>query len=327
MRKFFSASKKTLVLLGPTASGKTRLAVGLASQFNGEIISADSRQVYRGLNLGAGKDLNEYQTAHAVIPHHLIDEAGLDEEFNVFRFQRRFWECLEEIVRRGALPMLVGGTGMYLEAALQGYDLTEVPENPALRGELEPLTDAELRARLVAYRGRVHNTTDFTTRERLLRAVEIAAFAHGREKIPRPPLDALVLGMRINRERLRERIGVRLRQRLRDGLVEEIQGLHDQGVSWERLERLGLEYRFGSLYLQGRLGDSGELFRRLHLAICDFAKRQETWFRRMERRGTAIAWLEEGEEEQRAAGRIREWLERPYAPGEIGSPNNNERFS
>ncbi len=279
--------QKLLIILGPTASGKTRLGVELARRMNGEIISADSRQVYRGLDIGSGKDLAEY----GEIPHHLIDIVDPGYEFNLFQFQRRFLEADAAIRGRGKLPLLVGGTGLYLDSVLSGYRLTAVPENHALREELagEPL---ELLARrLRETNPRLHNSTDTLERQRLLRAIEIAEFRESTPPESLPEFRHLVLGLRWERSVLRERITERLRQRLGEGLVEEVARLHGEGISWEQLEFYGLEYRYVARHLQGEL-TKNDLFQKLNSAIHDFAKKQGNWFRRMERRGAVIHWLD-----------------------------------
>jgi tRNA dimethylallyltransferase len=275
-----------LTVLGPTASGKTRLGVELARRFSGEVISADSRQVYRGMDLGTGKDLAEY----GEIPHHLIDIVPSGSEFNVFQFQRHYLAACADIRTRGRVPVLVGGTGMYLDAALGGRLLQEVPADPALRDELDRLSMETLADRLRVLTPRLHNTTDLLERPRLVRAIEIAAFEAGHPAEPLPPLRSCIFGIRRDRETLRRRITLRLRERLDQGMIEEVARLHDAGVPWEKLEFYGLEYRFIARHLQGELSRN-DMFQKLNSAIHDFAKRQETWFRRMERNGTVIHWL------------------------------------
>ena len=286
-----------LVVLGPTASGKTRLGVHLARTFNGEILSADSRQVYRGLDIGSGKDLSEYELDGVRVPYHLIDIVDLDYEFNVFDYQQRFYEAFEQICARGALPVLVGGTGLYLEAAVRGYRMVAAPRNDALRAELEEMTDSEIVARLVAAKqGRLHNTTDLESRDRIIREIEIAEYARDHEPPPAPDVRPLVLGTLWDRAELRRRILVRLKERFDAGMLDEVRHLHDDlHYSWERLERLGLEYRFMAEYLQGKGGNRNDMVQKLWSAICQFAKRQETWFRRMERNGTQIHWIPRGD--------------------------------
>jgi len=278
-----------LVLLGPTASGKTHLAVQAARQLGGEIISADSRQVYRGLDIGSGKDLEEYGST----PYHLIDIADPGYEFSLFDFAQAFSHAFSEIKSRNRLPILCGGTGLYLDAVLQGYELVKVGENKVLRQELEPLPLAALQERLRSLRPEQHNTTDLEDRSRLIRAIEIAVgeeLATARP-LERPDLNPRIFGLRWPRELLRKRITQRLRQRLDQGMIEEVEGLHKAGVSWETLDFYGLEYRFVGRYLQGQL-NRNDLFQKLNSAIHQFAKRQETWFRRMERQGLVIHWLE-----------------------------------
>ncbi len=285
-------SYNTLMVLGPTASGKTRLGARLAHALGGEILSADSRQVYRGLNIGSGKDLEEYVVDGAPLPYHLIDIVGLEEEFNVFAYQRAFYEAFAEVGGRGRLPVVVGGTGMYLDAVLRGYALVEAPGDSALRAELAGLSDEELDVRLAALKPAQHNTTDTQNRGRCIRAIEIAVAEQARPPAETPPVNALVLGARWEREELRARIGARLKARLAGGLIEEVKALHAGGCAWERLELLGLEYRFVAQYLQGEIKRQNDLFQKLNGAIARFAKRQETWFRRMERKGTEIAWVD-----------------------------------
>lgn len=281
-------SSNMLVILGPTASGKTRLAVDAATQLGGEVISADSRQVYRGMDIGTGKDLEEYDT----IPYHLIDIVSPGYEFNVYEFQQHFYRIFEDIRSRGKLPVLCGGTGLYLEAVLSGYTMVEAPLDPELRARLEPLSLAQLEHELTRLRPQQHNTTDLEERERLIRAIEVATAQLNAPPLPDPPeLSPLIFGLQWPRPLLRQRIRARLQQRLEQGMVEEVERLHQDGTSWDVLEFYGLEYRFIAQFLQKRLGYN-DMVQQLGTAICKFAKRQETWFRRMERRGTAIHWLD-----------------------------------
>lgn len=278
-----------LVILGPTASGKTKIGVKVARALGGEIISADSRQVYRGMDIGTGKDLEEYGT----IPYYLIDIVDPGYEFNVFEFQRFFLEAFIAIQSHGRIPILVGGTGMYLDAVLRGYRLQEVPENPQLRKELAALSMENLAARLKGANPKLHNTTDLLDRERLTRAIEIAEFSGERDRhYPSlPKLEPIVFGIRFDRKILRQRITQRLRERLNRGMIEEVESLLKKGISFETLEFYGLEYRFVSQYLKGEL-NRNDMFQKLSSAIQQFAKRQETWFRRMERRGILIRWVD-----------------------------------
>lgn len=285
-----------LAILGPTASGKTHLAVALAESFGGEIISADSRQVFRGMDIGSGKDLHEYGR----VPYHLIDIVAAGGEFSVFDFQRRFLGAYEEVAGRGALPILCGGSAMYLDSVLRGYRMVEVPRNDALRGVLAAQTDAELVVELRRLKPDLHNSTDLLDRERTIRAIEIASgtveqcFAN--ELLPR--LQSVVIGINWERDVLRRRITDRLRSRLENGLIEEVERLHEGGIAWERLDYYGLEYRYVGGYLRGDM-DKNDMFQRLNSAIHNFAKRQGNWFRRMERHGVTINWVD-GEGDQLA---------------------------
>lgn len=299
-----------VVVLGPTACGKTAVGVGIAARCNGEVVSADSRQVYRHLDIGSGKDLGEYTVATAAgdrlqVPYHLIDVAQLPQEYSVYDYQRDAYQSIASILARGRLPVVVGGTGMYLDALVRGYDLVRVPTNEALRQELAGMSMDELAQRLLAVRGALHNNTDLTERHRLLRAIEIAEFqANGGEVAeadmpPRPDFRPLVFGTTFPRDQLRRNITARLRSRLKEGMIQEVQSIHDAGIGWERLERLGLEYKFVAQFLQGKIPTEDELFSQLNRAIGQFAKRQETWFRGMERKGVKIHWLAPGTVEQR----------------------------
>ena len=278
-----------LTVLGPTASGKTRLAVALARELDGEIISADSRQVFRGMDIGSGKDLHEYGS----VPYHLIDILESGQEFSVFAFQRRFQESFADVSARGHLPILCGGTGLYLDAILRGYRLLEVPENEALRAELAFKSTAELAEILEGLKPEQHNTSDLLERNRTVRAIEIARFEreHADQATEIPHTRSLNIGIRWERSELRKRITERLRQRLENGMIEEVQHLHDGGVDWERLDYYGLEYRYIGAFLQGKM-NRNDMFQKLNSAIHDFAKRQENWFRKMERNGVDISWVD-----------------------------------
>ncbi|MCK5825870.1 MAG: tRNA (adenosine(37)-N6)-dimethylallyltransferase MiaA [Desulfuromusa sp.] len=282
-------SYNLLVILGVTAGGKTGLAVKVANHFSGEIISADSRQVYRGMDLGTGKDLIEYGD----IPYHLIDIAEPGDEYNVFQFQRNCFDRIEDIWQRQKLPIICGGTGMYLDAVLSGYRMVAVPENLQLRKKLEPYSDDALRQELLQYKPEQHNRTDLENRDRLIRAIEIAVGEREATKdlSPLPEISPLIFGIRWPRDVLRKRIAVRLQQRFDAGMIDEVQQLYDSGVSWERLEFYGLEYRLIAQYLQGQL-NRNDMVQKLRSAIGQFAKRQETFFRRMEKRGIKIHWLD-----------------------------------
>lgn len=276
-----------LVILGATASGKTALAVAAARRFHGEIISADSRQVYRGMDLGSGKDLAEYGD----IPHHLIDIAPAGSEYNLFQFQRDCYTTIADLRRRNRLPIVCGGSGLYLDAVLKGYRLIEVPINPRLRQQIATWSDQQLRERLLALKPQQHNRTDLDERDRLVRAYEIArgeTAAQNKEPFTWSPL---VFGLRWPRDLLRLRIAERLRIRVDLGLIDEVQGLHAAGVSWQQLDFYGLEYRYVARYLQGKLPLT-DMLQNLTTAIGQFAKRQETFFRRMEKQGVSINWLD-----------------------------------
>lgn len=285
-----AAGCNLLVILGPTASGKTRLAVGAARALGGEIISADSRQVFRGMDIGTGKDLEEY----GEVSVHLLDILEPGAEFSVFDFQQYFSAAFELITSRGRLPILAGGTGLYLDSVLRGYQLLPVPENPALRRELELLSLDELRERLLALLPQQHNTTDLLERERLVRAIEVALQQEIKEapvSVKLPPLKPLIFGIKIDRELVRQRITERLKVRLQGGMIEEVQRLLAEGVPIARLESYGLEYRYISRFVVGEL-NRNDMFQKLNAAIHDFAKKQENWFRRMERHGLEIIWLD-----------------------------------
>jgi tRNA dimethylallyltransferase len=281
-----------IVILGPTASGKTRLAARLARDRSSEIISADSRQVYRGMDIGTGKDLGEYVVDGFAVPYHLIDIVDPDYEFSVFDYQTNFSRVFTDISSRGIVPVMVGGTGLYIEAAITGYRLLQVPENPSLRHELEKKGMKELRNRLSELKSAVHNTTDLLDRKRLVRAIEIMEFTNTYKyhEAHSTSMVALVIGLRWERSVLRERITDRLHKRLQTGMIEEVEKLHRSGIGWEKLDFFGLEYRYIGLYLRG-VTTYGEMFQKLNTRIHQFAKRQETWFRRMEKKGTTIHWI------------------------------------
>ncbi|WP_220720197.1 tRNA (adenosine(37)-N6)-dimethylallyltransferase MiaA [Agarivorans litoreus] len=279
-----------IVVLGPTASGKTHLGVELARRYNGEVLSADSRQVYKGLDIGSGKDLDEYQE----IPYHLIDIVEPDTEYSVFHFQRDFFAAYQQIKQANKLPIMVGGTGLYIDAVTQNYQLHEVPVNKALRDQLAELSLSELQQRLLALKPEQHNSTDLTVRPRLVRAIEIAEsdkVIEPQSTPKHPKINPLYMGIRWERSVLRKRITLRLKQRLEEGLIEEVQNLHRDGVSYSKLEFYGLEYRLVAQYLQEQLSYN-DMFQKLNSQIHQFAKRQDTWFRKMERRGDTIHWLD-----------------------------------
>jgi tRNA dimethylallyltransferase len=287
-----AAAFNTLVILGPTASGKTGLGVALAAELDAEIVSADSRQVYRGLDIGAGKDLDEYVVEGRAIPYHLIDIVDLDAEYSVYRYQRDFYAVFEDLTSRAVLPIVVGGTGLYLDAVLKNYRMVEAPESPDLRREFESYSDNDLAARLRSLKPDLHNTTDLTDRARMIRAIEIALYSQAHPPPPAPEIRPLVLGTRWERADLRTRIRQRLKNRLNGGLIEEVEHLLAHGVGTDKLHFLGLEYRYVSEYLGGAIKNRNDLAQKLESAIYRFAKRQDTWFRRMERNGIKIHWID-----------------------------------
>jgi len=281
-----------ITILGPTASGKTPLATVLADKLGTEIISGDSRQVYRRMDLGTGKDLADYKVEGRSVPYHLIDIVEPGYKYNVFEYQRDFLRAYESIVAKGKLPILCGGTGMYIESVLKGYRLLPVPENPQLRASLEGKSLEELTRILESYK-KLHNSTDVDTVKRAIRAIEIEEYYRQQPLEYRefPSLKSLIVGVDIDRELRREKITRRLKQRLDEGMVEEVKGLLAEGIHPDNLIYYGLEYKFLTQYVIGELTYE-EMFRQLETAIHQFAKRQMTWFRGMERRGFTIHWLD-----------------------------------
>lgn len=278
-----------LVVLGSTASGKTKLAVDLAKLLNGEIISADSRQVYRGLDIGSGKDLDEYQG----INHHLIDIVDPGYEYSIFDFQKDVLSAYQAINTKNKLAIMAGGSALYVDSILKGYRLIEVPENKALRASLSTLSHQDLVDKLITLKPNLHNTTDIIERERLIRAIEIAQGELAAKDTVNdfPTLKPLIFAIKWPRETIRQRITARLKARMEQGLIEEVEQLHRQGVSWETLYFYGLEYRFIAQHLQGQLCKN-DCFQKLNSAIHQFSKKQDTWLRRLERNGTKIHWLD-----------------------------------
>lgn len=281
-----------ITILGPTASGKTPLATALADRLGTEIISGDSRQVYRRMDLGTGKDLADYTVEGRSVPYHLIDIVEPGYKYNVFEYQRDFLKAYESIVAKGKLPILCGGTGMYIESVLKGYRLLPVPENPELRASLEGKSLEELTRILEGYK-KLHNSTDVDTAKRAIRAIEIEEYYKQQPPEYRefPALESLIIGVDIDRELRREKITRRLKQRLDEGMVEEVRGLLAEGINPDNLIYYGLEYKFLTQYAIGELTYE-EMFHQLETAIHQFAKRQMTWFRGMERRGFTIHWLD-----------------------------------
>lgn len=281
-----------IVVTGPTATGKTAFAAHLAYQLNGEIISADSRQVYRGMDKATGKDFSDYMVIGKQVPYHLVDIVDPGYEYNVFEFQKDFLVAFNSISTKGKLPILCGGTGMYIESVLKGYRLVDVPENPGFRKSLEVKSDAELTEMLKSFKV-PHNLTDTSNRKRLLRAIEIQQYYadHPETDCSFPEIHPLIFGIRFERELLRQRITDRLKTRLSEGMADEVKELLTKGLKPEQLKFYGLEYKFLTQYVMGEIGYT-EMFRLLNTAIHQFAKRQMTWFRKMEREGVEIHWIE-----------------------------------
>ena len=289
--KLSTANCQLLTILGPTASGKTTFACALAQKINTEIISADSRQVYRGMDIGTGKDLADYTVYGQPVPYHLIDICDAGEKYNVFEFQHDFHKAFSEIQNKGKLPILCGGTGMYIESVLRGYKLPKVPENTALRQQLEGKSIEELSVILSQYVS-LHNKSDLDSAKRTIRAIEIAEYnLHNEPEFNEfKPLNSLIIGLDIDREVRRKKITKRLTERLNQGMIEEVKCLLDNGIHAEDLIYYGLEYKFITQFLIGELSHE-EMFSQLEIAIHQFAKRQMTWFRGMERRGFTIHWI------------------------------------
>ncbi len=295
--------KKMITILGPTASGKTTVAAHLAALVDGEIISADSRQVYRRMDIGTGKDLADYRLPAAegqepvVIPYHLIDIREPGTKYNLFEYQQDFFDAYQDIRNRRKLPILCGGTGLYIEAVLKGYHLSPVPQNPELRERLDGKPLAELTKMLVELKSKtgsnMHNTTDVDSCQRAIRAIEIETYnlQHPTPRRELPPVESLIIGISIDRDARREKITRRLKARLEEGMIDEVRALLDEGIPPEDLVYYGLEYKFVTEYLTGKT-TYDEMFTQLEIAIHQFAKRQMTWFRGMERRGFKINWID-----------------------------------
>lgn len=281
-----------ITILGPTASGKTRIAARLAKHLDAEIISADSRQVYRRMDLGTGKDLDDYEVDGKSIAYHLIDIAEPGTKYNLFQYQQDFLQAYQDIKGRGKRVIVCGGSGLYLESILRSYHLSPVPQNPELRNRLSALSLEELTQMLESYRT-LHNTTDTDTKARAIRAIEIELYnqEHPTAERPFPPINSLTLGIQVDRETRRERISKRLRLRLESGMLNEVRQLIAEGIPADDLIYYGLEYKYLTLCVTQQISFE-EMFRQLEIAIHQFAKRQMTWFRGMERRGIPIHWVE-----------------------------------
>jgi tRNA dimethylallyltransferase len=280
-----------ITILGPTATGKTILAASLAAMIGGEIISADSRQVYRGMDLGTGKDLDDFVVDGKAVPYHLIDIVDPGTEYNVFEFQHDFLEALKAVSDSEKLPILCGGTGLYLDAVLRNYRMDKVPENKLLRSELNSKSDEVLIRKLKSF-GTLHNTSDILSRERLIRAIEIREFEKKNPEALQklPEIKSINFGMRFEREVIRQRITQRLEARLDEGMLDEVKHLLDGGLKPEQLTFYGLEYKYLTQHVMGEI-TYDEMFSKLKTAIHQFAKRQMTWFRRMEKKGVKIHWI------------------------------------
>lgn len=282
-----------IVILGPTATGKTNLAARLAYDLDAEIISADSRQVYRGMDIGTGKDLADFVVNGKQIPYHLIDIVDAGTEYNVFEYQKDFLQAYESIVSRNKTVILCGGSGLYIDAVVKGYRFLEVPENTALRNELEQKSIDELNAMLLSYKA-IHNTTDSIYKKRIIRAIEVAKFQTENEALIRdfPKINHVIFGIDFDRETIKKRITQRLKHRLEhEGMIDEVKQLIANGVDPEKLKFYGLEYKLITQYLQNEL-NYNDMFQKLNTAIHQFAKRQSTWFRKMEKDGFHIHWID-----------------------------------
>jgi tRNA dimethylallyltransferase len=282
-------SQKLVVILGPTAVGKTKFAVQLANHFNGEIVSADSRQVYKNMTIGTGKDLDEYDLGKSKVPYHLIDVLEPSEEYNLYQFNNDFNNCLNSISAKNKMPFLVGGTGLYIHSVLKDYNLNEVDFNSDRAEYLSKLSNLELEKILSSINPNLHNTTDLVERSRIIKAILIAE-TDSKHLENKNEFYSLVLGIREEREIIKNRITLRLKYRLENGMIEEVENLIARGISFEKLEFFGLEYRYISHYLQGKLSYN-DMYQKLNSSIHKFAKRQMTWFRKMEREGIEINWL------------------------------------
>ncbi len=308
-------SYNCVIILGPTAVGKTAIGVAVAHAFNGEIISADSRQTYRHLDIGSGKDLDEYQVDGVPVPYHLIDITELPAEYNVYNYQQDFYKVFKDIIERGQLPVVVGGTGMYIDAIVRDYQLVILPENKKLHEELEATPLEVLAERLMKLQPDLHTKNDLLEKDRVIKALEIIeAKKNGVDStsIQRPEINPLIIGTTLPRPQLWDNISIRLKERLDGGMLDEVQSIHDSGISWERLEKLGLEYRFCSEYLQGKIDSKEKLFEGLFIAIRQFAKRQETWFRMMQKKGVEIKWLSPGTKQERIAEAVSFMHSQPF---------------
>ena len=279
-----------ITILGPTAVGKTKLSAQLANKFNGEIISADSRQVYKGMDIGTGKDIDDYTIDGSIVRFHLIDVISPSDEFDLYKFTKLFHSSFEVISLKEKMPFLVGGTGLYLHSILTNYNLAYVDFNSARAEELKVMKEEDLKKIIMALNPNHHNTTDLTDKERMIKAILVAE-SSTENKYNLTPINSLNIGVRLDREEKKLRITKRLKERLENGMIEEVERLVGEGITHDKLHFFGLEYKYVSLYLQNQL-NYNDMYQKLNSAIHNFAKRQMTWFRKMEREGTRINWIE-----------------------------------
>ena len=301
-----------VTLLGPTATGKTKLAAFLAKQLNGEIISADSRQVYKYMDIGTGKDLSDYVVDNINVPNHLINIAEPTEEYNLFRFKSDFYKSFEKIQASGKLPLLVGGTGMYLSSILQNYKLHKVDLSINRISELENYSEEKLKELLLSIKPKQHNITDLVSKERIIKAILIEEANQFENIQSQNSISSLNIGIDLERTQIKKRITYRLKKRLEEGMIEEVKNLLDMGITHNKLSFFGLEYKFISQYLQGEL-NYNDMYQKLNSAIHSFAKRQMTWFRKMEREGVNINWFD-GKDYDAVLSFIRKRMEKNAKP-------------
>lgn len=288
--------EKLIVILGPTAVGKTRFAVKLANEFNGEIISADSRQVYKRMNIGTGKDLDDYKIGDKEIPYHLIDIIEPSEEFDLFHFQKFFQTSLSKIISKNRIPFLVGGTALYIHSILKNYQMLDVEFNSLRRKELEALQIEELKSLVIEKRTNAHNTTDLIEKERIIKSILISEQKKSVIKNDNLEFNNFVIGLKDDREIIKKNITNRLKKRLENRMIEEVEELVKSGISYEKLDFFGLEYKFIGRHIKGELSYN-DMFQKLNSSIHKFAKRQMTWYRKMEREGIDIHWIDKGKED------------------------------
>lgn len=302
--------EKLIVILGPTAAGKTRFAVKLASSFNGEIISADSRQVYKRMDIGTGKDLDDYKIDDKIIPYHLIDIVEPTEEFDLFHFQKLFKASFSKIISNNRVPFLVGGTALYIHSILKNYQMLDVEFNSSRQKELEGLPIEELRALVIEKRSNAHNTTDLIEKGRIIKAILISEQKKSAIENDNIEFKNFVIGLKDDRETIKKNITNRLKKRLENGMIEEVEELVKSGISYEKLDFFGLEYKSIGRHIKGEL-NYNDMFQKLNSSIHKFAKRQMTWYRKMEREGIDIHWIDKGEEDE-IYTKVDQFLEADY---------------